>query len=448
EIRSWEVLREQIKKDLQKKDLPRIKYNQLLVLQNFATLCLKGFKRIEASHLIATQWHEGIGIHFARHVRALARHYQIFEQLPKETRGGRANRKSLLNDESVQAACQHWLTAQKAGTVKPMLFRDAINSEILASLDIVPKKPICERTARRWLVRLGYRRTLIKKGIYMDGHNRPDVVKYRDDVYLPRMAAFEARMTHYDGPDLKATEPTLPPGVKKIIAYFHDECCFHALDYQRTAWLAKGQTVLQKKSRGRLIHVSNFITEAGGRLVLRDELGNIIEDARKIIYPGAKGDPWWDCEQLIKQIKHAIAIHNRAHPDCTALFIFDNSSAHGSLPPDALKAFEMNKSNGGKQRLQRDTIIPMNNPDESKRGQPQSMRTSDGLAKGLQVVLEERGFNVNLKAKCAPVCPFESENCCMARLLSKQDDFVNQESMLESVVKEAGHECIFLPKFH
>jgi hypothetical protein len=34
------------------------------------------------------------------------------------------------------------------------------------------------------------------------------------------------------------------------------------------------------------------------------------------------------------------------------------------------------------------------------------------------------------------------------RILSKQDDFTNQISMLKSVIREAGHECIFLPKFH
>ena len=51
-------------------------------------------------------------------------------------------------------------------------------------------------------------------------------------------------------------------------------------------------------------------------------------------------------------------------------------------------------------------------------------------------------------SQCSPVCPFENDNCCMARLLSKQEDFRNQISMLETVIREAGHECIFLPKFH
>ncbi|KIK02029.1 hypothetical protein K443DRAFT_97653, partial [Laccaria amethystina LaAM-08-1] len=29
-----------------------------------------------------------------------------------------------------------------------------------------------------------------------------------------------------------------------------------------------------------------------------------------------------------------------------------------------------------------------------------------------------------------------------------QEDFTNQISVLETVIREAGHECIFLPKFH
>ncbi|OJA17241.1 hypothetical protein AZE42_10223 [Rhizopogon vesiculosus] len=36
----------------------------------------------------------------------------------------------------------------------------------------------------------------------------------------------------------------------------------------------------------------------------------------------------------------------------------------------------------------------------------------------------------------------------MARLLSQQDDFANQEPMPETLIKKTGHLCIFLPKFH
>ena len=68
--------------------------------------------------------------------------------------------------------------------------------------------------------------------------------------------------------------------------------------------------------------------------------------------------------------------------------------------------------------------------------------------KGMQRVLEERRFKVaKLRAKCSPVCPIDT-NCCMARLLSQQDDFKNQPSILKTFIHSREHEHIFLPKFH
>lgn len=207
--------------------------------------------------------------------------------------------------------------------------------------------------------------------------------------------------------------------------------------------------VLQKKSRGRLIHISDFINEEDGRLSERNSHGEIVREARTVIYPGSNGDAWWDTKQLLTQMQKTIEIFDAVHPDCQALFIFDQSSAHASLGDDALKAFEMNKSNGGKQRKQRDTIIPNDSPAIHMRGRTQKMTTSCGEAKGLKDVLEERGFDVSkMRAKCSPVCPYENTNCCMARLLSHQHDFANQISMLEDLITKAGHLCLFLPKYH
>ena len=36
----------------------------------------------------------------------------------------------------------------------------------------------------------------------------------------------------------------------------------------------------------------------------------------------------------------------------------------------------------------------------------------------------------------------------MMQLLSKQDNFAKQESMIEAFIKEVDHYCIFLLKFH
>jgi hypothetical protein len=104
---------------------------------------------------------------------------------------------------------------------------------------------------------------------------------------------------------------------------------------------------------------------------------------------------------------------------------------------------------GGAQHRQKDTIILDSNPFPEYCGCVQKMTTENRGQKGLQQTLEERGFDIKkLQAKCSPICPFENENCCMAHLISKQEDFTNQISLLETMIWEAGHECIFLPKFH
>lgn len=214
--------------------------------------------------------------------------------------------------------------------------------------------------------------------------------------------------------------------------------------------LGPGQTLPPNEDTGRLIYVSDFISPLTGRAVIRDESGNVVKDARRIIYPGPSGDLWWNSRQVIAQVRDLLAIHEEAHPGKTALCVFDHSPTHTTLPPDGLNAFGMNMSDGGKQRRQRDTVIPQSNPDIACRGRAQRMTLEDGQTpKGLRTVLEERGFNVRgMRAKCVPACSPENNACCMARLLSKQDDFAQQPTELESLITEAGHLCIYLPKYH
>ena len=73
-------------------------------------------------------------------------------------------------------------------------------------------------------------------------------------------------------------------------------------------------------------------------------------------------------------------------------------------------------------------------------GKMQKMVMETGEAKGLQQTLKEHGFDVNrMRVKCLPICPFENEKCCMAQLLSKQEDFHSQVSLLEQKIKNRGH---------
>jgi hypothetical protein len=63
--------------------------------------------------------------------------------------------------------------------------------------------------------------------------------------------------------------PVLKPGERIHYPLFHDECCIHANDQCTFVWAREGEPPLRNKSRGRIVHVSDFIIEDCGRLVLR-----------------------------------------------------------------------------------------------------------------------------------------------------------------------------------
>jgi len=167
-------------------------------------------------------------------------------------------------------------------------------------------------------------------------------------------------------------------------------CVKLPIQYNFVIRLQEGQQILQKKGCGCLIHISGWVEEVNGCLVVRNAEGVIIKEVHKVVFPELNSNPYWDCMQLIEQVHtKAIPIFKEAHPGCQDLFIFYQSSALAALPPDALKAFEMNKSNGGKQHRQKDTIILDSNPYLEFCGKVQKMTTENGEQKGLQQTLKE-----------------------------------------------------------
>jgi hypothetical protein len=61
---------------------------------------------------------------------------------------------------------------------------NTFDKEILPRLLTIIEKPIALSTVYLWLPRLGFYRHKTKKGLYVDGHEREDVIKYRQKVFL------------------------------------------------------------------------------------------------------------------------------------------------------------------------------------------------------------------------------------------------------------------------
>ena len=127
------------------------------------------------------------------------------------------------------------------------------------------------RTAIKWLHHLGFR-PQSHKSIYIDGHERADVVEYRK-LYLQKLEILSS--THFPPPlcedGLTALQTGNPSASKHLVLIFHDESSFHANEGQSVMWAEEGRVPICPKNQGRGLMVSDFVTEYDGLLQLNVE---------------------------------------------------------------------------------------------------------------------------------------------------------------------------------
>jgi hypothetical protein len=122
----------------------------------------------------------------------------------------------------------------------PKNFAKLLNTEILEKYENA-KQSISEKTARKWMIYLGYEAIKAKKGYYTDSHNRRDVTAYRDNNFLPKMADYVSRVVEYDGPNMDVELwPLALQHRNRLIPITRDESTFYANDRKRFFWLEKG----------------------------------------------------------------------------------------------------------------------------------------------------------------------------------------------------------------
>jgi len=331
----------------------------------------------------------------ARQIRYWANYWLLHNALPISFQGKHQKSIRLIDDEDVAEKCHVWIRDQNY-KVTPIKFKEFIEQNLLVQLGMNKKKTINISTAVRWLHILGYTKQRQKQGIYYDGHERADVVQYRNK-FLKQIFDYERLMSCYEGENMDRILPDLADGEKEHILVTHDECIFYSNDGQRGVWAKNGELPLRKKGNGKSIMVSEFLTEVDGRLKLKptdiEQYPTVPVEAREYLEPGKDREGYWTAENVLNQIKNkAIPIFEILYPNCIGVFAFDNSSNHAIFAKDSLVAKRMNLNPGGLQPKMRNTYWGPNNqlqsmvfsddhPNEKLRGQP----------KGLKQILQERG---------------------------------------------------------
>ncbi len=124
----------------------------------------------------------------------------------------------------------------------------------------------------------------------------------------------------------------------------------------------------------------------------------------------------------------------------------DNSQGHSAYAEDALRVSHMNLRPGGKQARMRNGWFMRGN---EKVMQPMVFPADHpqypNQPKGMQHVLQERGlWRSGLLMKCKDGCEDSSSDCCAKRILELQRDFLEQKSLVEEVIEEAGTKTALL----
>ena len=122
------------------------------------------------------------------------------------------------------------------------------------------KKGISIATAQRWMSRIGYRWGKTPTGQYVDGHEREDVVKYRQQTFIPTLAEFRARTRSWDEANLTVEEAAPDPG-RKVVIWHHDESVFYANDRRKKRWVHTSENAVPyAKGEGASLMVADFVS--------------------------------------------------------------------------------------------------------------------------------------------------------------------------------------------
>ncbi|PPQ84825.1 hypothetical protein CVT24_013261, partial [Panaeolus cyanescens] len=381
-----------------------------------------------------------------RLVRQWVKAWVNFRELPTSSRGSHIKSFSLLEDPVIRAELRSFIRSNK-WAVEPAkiaefskttmipaaaskFIQQAVREEMprglkqYMELELFPRiqqkvvKGISLETARQFLRKEGFRYVEHKKGLYYDGHERPDVVAYRQNVFIPELNSYRYRIVEYNPQDL--TQLVVKPRnfvERQLVLVPQDEMTAQANDGR-------------KKIVGHM------------------------PDAGQSLEYGKNYEGYWTGELFVKQLKEKIIPEfERLHgPGYQALILVDNSQGHCAYAEDALLVSRMNLKPGGKQprmrqgwyldkngqRVMQDMVFPEDHPDYPNE------------PKGVKQVLVERGLwkaGLTLGCKDSASCS-EGGSCCAKRILEAQPDFQGQRSLVQEVIEAAGHVCLILPKFH
>lgn len=211
---------------------------------------------------------QGSGVARARNIRRWILDFVREGKLPYHSYC--YSRESMLEDEGILQEIQEQLTEKAKGSfIKAQDLCEIVASERVQSMCAqrdIDKPGISLATAHRWLAKLEWRFGKKSNGMYFDGHEREDVVAYRQ-AFVNRWAEYETRFQFWDDNGNPVSSPSQCSHSFPLVLVTHDESTFFQNDERKTCWgHQSSQPAPKPKGEGQSLMVSDFLTAEWGCL--------------------------------------------------------------------------------------------------------------------------------------------------------------------------------------
>ena len=383
---------------------------------------------------------------------------------------------SVIQDEDLKQELRVYLRSESK-LLTAQSFTTFLNTVFLTRDDVVScfgETTVSKRTTSRWLNELGWSWSLLRKGIYTDGHDSVAARASRIGFLDKHDSFAEFMETLGEKEDADGVLPLVPPtnSARRIVAMYHDEMTFMSNDGVRNAWTENGTSSFYQKSAGKGIMVSAFLCQCHGLMYIKAATkGDDDFHAHVLFEYGANGQGYWKTDHLVGQIKERVfKVFEALHPGADALFVFDNATSHKAFAADTLIASKVRLRDGGKYVPMRDgwyinedgvRVVQKMVVDGKNRG-AQSILKERGLWPSAAEIKDNYGGSFLYKCKDCQLSAIKDPNresrtaCCALCLLASQRDFLEQDGSVAKAIKayrsvahpNVWHEVLFLPKFH
>ena len=272
---------------------------------------------------------------------------------------GRAATPSLIHDEDMQGRMRAVMKKlPKRWSARE--FRAAASLDLQSDGTMAADETLGTATCSRWINALGMFLVESKMGVYKDGHEAPEQVKYRqwyakhlEEHVLPHVATYKGDNMEIEVP------PDLGPGQYEHILVYQDECIFATNEDRARQRCENDREAGFHKTKGAAFMVSGFITDKAGQIRIPSDqvekfkkaypsecpmsskmyakTGDLCGDT--FMEPGSSDskDGWWTGEDTVAQTKEVVNMLRFLHPKAMFVFVHDRSAGHGTYAPDALR---------------------------------------------------------------------------------------------------------------